>query len=339
MHVLTALLIMVSIAGCDLFGPSENQTEVGANTVSAVAADEEALYADVFSTGQLGRSYDRGESWEVVQVFGEDEADGQSLRISEIATDGEVVFAGLGSFSEGMPMVRISEDEGETWKDFADGLPYHNLGIDDLEIGPDENVYAVTWGNVYRRDYGNPSNTWDVINTGTDAFQAGTLDIRNGVIYAAGAGGIRVSEDGETWTPVGDLDEDVMRINALAGRLVAGTTGGSVYEYDFDGETWTTIYDEPSDRLNPVQAIEETPEGLCVGWDQELVLRCFGNNGEMTESSIEIPNLEDVDRPGVRALLYGNTGRFFAGLHLGIAHSDDEGRTWTPTIQYPVELP
>ncbi len=184
------------------------------------------------STGGLYRSYDEGQTWEVLTY--------DSLWHSPPATIqfslDNVLFIGTVSG------IYRSTDYGNTFENVYSG--YH--GYLKYVFSPENHLYTVGWGlSLITKDLG---NSWDTLcNHGPNGFYSDIAFGLNGELYAVG-GGYHPSEggfyrsidDGESWQNIGITDRFLRSVVVKSsGPILVGGFYKDVYESDDNGETWS----------------------------------------------------------------------------------------------------
>jgi len=234
-----------------------------------------------------------------------------------------------------------------------------NSHIRSLAFGPADQLYAGTFGQVYRTiDRG---GTWEALSEGLGDAWVISLACAGRVVYAGldAEGLYRSTDDGATWLPtfptqtpwsivavpgeafVGttqgifrSLDDGLswhpLPVPAESHRAVArgstgllysGTEAGGFFHSSDNGETWSRLATLPS----AVHSLAVLPGGaILAGTGSDGILRSNDGGTVWLPAGNGIP---DVDIPSID---FDNAGRLFAGTTSGVFTSIDGGTSWTP---------
>lgn len=169
----------------------------------------------------LIRSDDAAQTWTSISLSGQ--AD-----LHAVVVVGAWIYAADATSQQ---LIR-SDDEGRTWEKVS------KVDLGALAVSPDRRrlVGASSDGTPLRSDDGGRS--WSVVDG--PALAALTWDPELGPIGAAPEGTVYASEDGSSWSAVGELPGQNPVLTAVAGQLIAGTDGAVISRSSDGGRTWTT---------------------------------------------------------------------------------------------------
>jgi photosystem II stability/assembly factor-like uncharacterized protein len=150
------------------------------------------------------------------------------------------------------------------------------------------------------------------------------LAIKDSIIFAAGGGMFRSTDDGASWTPIENgLVYGQTTVTGLAvseGKVFASTFAGVAFSTD-NGNDWSTIVgtDQANQVTNCVAAIDSS---VLVGWVGG-VIRSIDVGRSWVDTSGWI-------NTSCTFCFVGDSSRIYAGTTTGVHLSTDNGVTWTP---------
>ena len=150
------------------------------------------------------------------------------------------------------------------------------------------------------------------------------LAIKDSIIFAAGGGMFRSTDDGASWTPIENgLVYGQTTVTGLAvseGKVFASTFAGVAFSTD-NGNDWSTIVgtDQANQVTNCVAAIDSS---VLVGWVGG-VIRSIDVGRSWVDTSGWI-------NTSCTFCFAGDSSRIYAGTTTGVHLSTDNGVTWTP---------
>jgi photosystem II stability/assembly factor-like uncharacterized protein len=220
----------------------ENWTKIKTmnNNIGYMATLDTNIYVGNYD-GTILRSNDRGNTWSASNLPME------NVSIISIAAIDTNLFAG--TFGGG---VFVSTDRGMSWNAMNAGLK--NPKVNALVI-KDSSIFAGTETvGVFRSN--NMGESWSQVNTGLEpivAIPGNTISLSvtglaatdtNLFASVAGGGIFKLSEDGNSWSPVvtGSDTADFAAISSLAAKdtiLFAGTLTVGIYRSTDNGTSWT----------------------------------------------------------------------------------------------------
>ena len=350
-----ALFVLLYLAGCSM--PSKSYRVLTADditvtaddfTVTALGGDADGnVYADAFEAGQIGRTTNQGQTWEVFEVF--DSSNTLRPVNDLIVTRTGALLAVAGKSPNNPLSVKVSYDQAKSWSPFSQGLPEGDIYRSDFVQGADDIVYLLIDGRIFfvddvgssSGDSSSDDNRWGVLQLpDTSAFAVDVAPAESGV-YIATDNGVKVLTQG-AWEPVGRSfpEEEVIAFQASESALAIGTRAGNIYAYTEEQETWELVYEDRSGSINPVRAMVQFEDySFCAGWETGLLVRCFSEALEVSIFNIGSQiSPEDVGNPGVRSFYVDSEERLFVGLHAGLVHTEDGGSTWQRTVTHPFEI-
>lgn len=218
--------------------------------------------------GNLFRSHDSGDTWEVLTSF-------QGL-LSENSAVGEVyadIENGKSTFyvCTRFDGVLRTIDSGNTWQKVDGGLVGEARRVRELvQVG--DVIYAGTHAGLYRLTAG--SVAWEAVAGFPTNVIVFSLTTAQGQIYAGAGNGLYQSPDGVTWTRVNGFPNTVVYDVVTTGRLVVAATENGLWSGA--GESWqlATLNGVPYEGV--VYAVANTakaPRTIYAGTVTDWVLR------------------------------------------------------------------
>lgn len=264
--------------------------------------------------------------------LGPDGGEGWSVAVDPVNAD--VVYLGTrgGVFK--------STDGGETWAAASAGLPPEGAWVRAILVRPGAVFAGTQDGVIYRSTNGGAS--WVRSSTGISSIPPehgpgiGSLSSdpkRPARIWAGARKGLYSSTDnGATWTTryVGrPFDNPVtgIAIDPVNGQIYIASSRRGVYTSTNLGKSWTQVSsglrgasysDLVLDPQNPAILHVAAATGL---W------RSDNRGGRWTR----VPAVSGL----VSALVYQGSRLYAASMTAGLFYSDDQGRTWTATLEKP----
>jgi photosystem II stability/assembly factor-like uncharacterized protein len=188
---------------------------------------------EVDGAGNLNRSYDDGNTWDILDV----DPINSCTNIFTIRYNLEgVLFVGA---------------NGTIYRSFDDGNSFEQVysggdNILNIDFSPSNEIFAVGWTNILRSS--DNGNTWDTLYSGGNQFFADIDFGLNGEIYAVGgvyeapgSGFYRSFDDGVTWENVGITDSHLYSVKVIDdGVIIVGGDMGLLTSND-RGQTWNYV--------------------------------------------------------------------------------------------------
>ncbi len=174
-----------------------------------------------------------------------------------VAAEGNIVYASIQQQG-----IKISQDGGNTWEDFSNGLPEYSY-VNKILI-TSQNLFASVLNNgIYR--YDTDSSKWVPANNGIENLSFRDLFEKNGMLYAGGFGIYVSTDNGATWTEKdeGITDLNIHSVYATDNYVFAGTEYGGVFVSSDDAETWHEFNENIT--YMPIEAIISDDSCLYVG--------------------------------------------------------------------------
>lgn len=196
----------------------------------------------------------------------------------------------------------------------------HNLAFDGevLLIGTHEGLWQHMPGSLPSQRSSEPFDVMGLARTGDNWIASGHPAATSGGHSNLG---LMMSEDGETFAPVGADGVDFHRL-ASSGQRVLGVSGSQLLRSDDSGRSWTDlgqvpIYDLTMDPANPDVVVGTTADGL---------IRSL--NGGVS--------FQPVASPALLALLSWSPGGLVSvGVDGSVFLSVDQGSTWVQRGSLP----
>ncbi len=281
--------------------------------------------------GQLYRSMDGGDSWDLISLGREFNSSVRAVAISPV--DPDLIAVGI---TEG---VLLSKDGGDSWDRISRGFRsmhnVHSLAFDPLER---ESLFVGTFRLGWRTD--NLGGKWSPLTTGifwdSDFFsiQINPAE-RNNVIIGACSGFYRSTDRGEKWNKIKNgLTDEAKRTRVVSfdpsdpKNVYAGTTAG-LYKSTNNGLAWKPILKNVI--INSIIVHPADSNLLLVGTDDTgVMISCDGgatfspsNNGFSHRQISAIAQKKDnsTNTVYIAVAMDREYGGFF--------HSEDRGNTWT----------
>ena len=183
-------------------------------------------------------------------------------------------------------------------------------------------IFAGTYdkGVIVSSDNG---ETWIQRDSGfTGDIEA--LAIKDSIIFAAGGGMYRSTDDGVSWTTIqnglGYGETTVSGLAITEGKVLASTFAGVAFSTD-NGDNWSDLVgtDQTNGVTNCVAAIDST---VLIGWNGG-VIRSTDDGRSWIEGSSWIST-------STTFCFVGDSSRIYAGTTTGVHLSSDGGVTWAP---------
>ena len=184
--------------------------------------------------GALFKSYDFGDNWE---IKGFENRSVTSIEIDSVNPD--IVYVGLKNSSD--DAIWKSTDGGETWEKKTDGIPVHQIPIQNckaIKINPLNQKFiitAISFEGVFKSvDSG---NTWECIfDNNNPANDIEIVPWDTTTILAAFDGIYKSTDNGLTWALISNLGANCIEIDNLSREIYAG-----IYKSTDEGDTWISI--------------------------------------------------------------------------------------------------
>jgi photosystem II stability/assembly factor-like uncharacterized protein len=193
--------------------------------INCLLSNGPKLFAGTSVSGVF-RSTNQGESWTPIN------AGLLAPNVQSLAADGPNLFAALSQIQSIYSAVYRSTDQGESWTPVGDGLPQISRVSLLAVVGP--NLFAVS-------------------------------DTPSGTDTPPGSAVFRSSDQGESWTQVGDglqPGQPVSSFAAVGPKLFAAAPGGVFHSTD-QGESWISVNEGLTDLR--VRALAVVGEKLFAG--------------------------------------------------------------------------
>jgi photosystem II stability/assembly factor-like uncharacterized protein len=207
----------------------------------------------------LYRSLDSGKTWDLTSL------PQMNVQAVEYLPNGEVIAAAEYNG------IYKSKDIGTTWEIIPNTSSYH---VVDFEVAPNGAIFggANRLGVIRSLDNG---ATWQTVlsRSGERENDLHIVFDNSGAVYAVSKLGIDCSFDnGETWTKNYDMNLPDVKVTTLYfgtnGRIIAGTSGDSIFLSDNNGTTWRNYPEPEKEEALSVETLELGVNGLLyVGTD------------------------------------------------------------------------
>lgn len=233
-----------------------------------------------------------------------------------------------------------SFDNGQSWSLLTNGLAsleglaidipfleFYYLGVIDMLVGEEGNIYAATAGfGVYRST--DNGNSWSPINNGLESLSISSLAMNDsGDLFLGNSwpGGVYRSMDkGENWEPFGLADTAVLSLAMLQdGYLLAGTKRYSILKSSSVEADWRSFSHNGNDRrsISKIESIEGyvfavASDTMFIGFTDEGTT--FGYPWRFSEGILGLAALEQS-----KILISSGKGLYVFA---------DEGSMWRPSL-------
>jgi photosystem II stability/assembly factor-like uncharacterized protein len=251
--------------------------------------------------GKILRSYDAGNSWEVV-YWGNGYFDMESILRFKLI--GNKIYACVIGEIGG---VLVSNDNGNTWT-------YQNEGLESRSITDitfyDNTFYAANrWDGVYKSE-SNQSLNWTLCSNGITEHRMKSIYYCNGNIYAGTFYDdlYRSSNDGETWTEIsGGLIEDaVNEITSIHNNEISiGISDLGILNSADNGNTWTPMNTGLSE-INIVDIVSFDNKTYCSIKHKGIYVSS-DNGSTWNFTSQDIPDINIMDLEVAATTIYAGT--------------------------------
>lgn len=215
-------------------------------------------------------------------------------------------------------------DPGQTgnvnWQQAQGGQPAGDM-IWVMKYGPDNNLYAGTWGGKVLRSTNNGTD-WTHINSSMLVGYLWDLEFESAsVIYAATERGVyKTTDGGANWAVTALENVDVRTILRRGGTLYAGAWGTGVYRSANGGASWTAFNAGLTSQV--VNAIRADGNG-------NLFAGTFGGGVFKLPSGTSLWVKLNTGWDFIWSLGIDQNNRIYAGTYgNGMYRSIDGGNTW-----------
>ncbi len=257
------------------------------------------------------RSDDEGSTWQPAATT--------TTTVHGIAALGSTVVAG----TYGRGVIR-SGDRGTRWDTSNEGL---HSAIRDIEIGPDQGLYAATLGGVYAsHDRGISWELLDDLDSPVRPAQSLAFDEQGRLLDGTLNGLFRLDQNLDIWDALGPPGAPPIRdvLSGPDGEIFVGYHEGV---YHLRGSNWSSYpLIGPDQAPRDVIAIGIDEAGtLFAGGAYDSFMRRSGTTGWIRLTSLATPYFE------AQVFAMDMEGTHYAGTrYFGVMRSTDGGQTWTP---------
>ncbi|UCC64062.1 MAG: hypothetical protein JSV36_03100, partial [Anaerolineae bacterium] len=338
---------------------------VTALAVSPAFGASRTLYAgvqgDSAAPGEIYRSADGGDTWQLLETSIPDTRAGEPRAISTLAFayDGSVLAGIYYGNKEGGGAVYRSVDGGDTWQLVGDGLEADSVLALATLPGQSLTLYVGTDGGLWQLDLpqGGPAEpgTWESAGPRGGRAQALAVSpdfVNDGVVLAgewtqgrgggqSGLGIFKSSDGGETWSSSSSGTEGVMYGSAIhafafspdfaADQTVFAGSWGGLFKSTDGGGRWSWVGRLYSGPPGSITAVALAPDFVQSGH----VLAASGWGGLYVSQDGGINWTAHYTVPASSAVAYSPDfavdGVAFAG-GWGLYRTTDAGVTWTQVL-------
>jgi photosystem II stability/assembly factor-like uncharacterized protein len=235
------------------------------NVLAVHPVNQTVLYAGaaggpVATTNNLWRSDDGGQTWRKFFLSLPGSVDGLIPAVTALTIDRNqpnLLYVG----TDGQGVYRFNVDYDGYGYELVGGVSLYDAHVTNLEVGPDDRVYALTTeGVVTSKD----DDAWRKLETVPDypvSLAVAPTDPETLYAGVASSGAYRSTDGGRTWEPIAEglglVPGAALRVTALtvdqtdSWHVAAATAygigkqlaGGGIYESDDGGRKWTKLGD------------------------------------------------------------------------------------------------
>ncbi len=232
----------------------------------------------------------------------------------------------------------ISDNAGVSWQESSNGLVRQTVQAFTMNGW---NIFAATPGEGMMRS-ADRGKTWMHINNGLPTWSLNAVAYISPVLFAAGSGIYRSTDNGVSWSPAFMPGFNVTCLATLGSRLFAGTTfnnsttpGGGIFASDDLGLTWHAANNGLTNTT--VYALAATGTDLLAGTDEGVFISSdYGSSWSQENNGLSYIHVRAIGaNPGQ---VYAST--FYHDLwqdyQSAIFRSGNKGAEWVNSgVEFP----